>query len=66
MFMVRPKKLDQDRRANIFQIRLQANERKAINNAAKALSLDSSAWARMILLQEAKQKNTHKLAKANN
>ena len=53
--MARPKKPDQKRRENTFQIRLQTDERKVINDAAKALSLDSSAWARMILLQQAKK-----------
>lgn len=51
----RPKKLNRDRRNKLFQVRLQESERKNIYAAASAKSLDASAWARSILLEESKQ-----------
>jgi hypothetical protein len=46
----RPVKRDADRRANTLRIRLTDAERKALDKAAKAKALDTSAWARMELL----------------
>ena len=53
--MPRPKKQDEERREYTFQIRLRADEHKAINDVAKLSTLESSTWARMILLQQAKK-----------
>ena len=53
--MTRPRKQDEERREYVFQIRLRADEHKAIDDAAKLSTLESSTWARMILIQQAKK-----------
>ncbi|MDB5320029.1 MAG: hypothetical protein JWN40_1660 [Phycisphaerales bacterium] len=50
----RPTKIDNERRDNVLRIRLTAGERREVDKAAKAKSLDTSAWARMILLAQSR------------
>ena len=54
--MGRPKKQTSDARQDVLRIRLSDAERKALDAAAKARTLDTSTWARMELLQLAKRK----------
>ena len=54
--MARPKKLKADRRQDVLRIRLTDAERKALDAAAAARTLDTSTWARAELLQLAKRK----------
>jgi hypothetical protein len=54
----RPPKKMAERRSNVLRIRLNEGERKSLDGAARIASLDVSAWARMILLTTAKEKNT--------
>ena len=54
--MARPKKPKGDTRENFLRIRLTDAERKALDTAADARTLDTSTWARMELLQLAKRK----------
>ena len=53
--MGRPKKPIGAARGNILRIRLTDEERKLIDAAAEAKSLDSSAWARSELLSLARK-----------
>jgi len=53
----RPKKSKKDRRGNVLRIRLTATERHIIDVAAQKNHLDTSTWARSIILKEA-EKNT--------
>jgi hypothetical protein len=53
--MARPKKTATNRRDNILQIRLTDKERKALDDAARAKALDTSAWARTRLLELARE-----------
>jgi len=48
--MARPKKPPGEVRENVLRIRLTDDERELIDAAARAKSLDSSAWARSELL----------------
>ena len=50
----RPPKLKSERRTNVLRILLTEVERKALDKAADDKSLDVSAWARMVLLAEAR------------
>jgi hypothetical protein len=50
----RPPKAAGDARDNVLRIRLKPNERAIIDGTAKAKGLDSSAWARMVLLETAR------------
>jgi hypothetical protein len=50
----RPKKAKSDRRENTLRIRLTDGERKTIDAAAESKALDSSTWARMVILDVAK------------
>jgi len=54
--MVRPTKPIDENRTNVLRIRLTSAERKALDQAAQTKTLDTSTWARMVLLQLAKQK----------
>ena len=54
--MTSPKKPIAENRTNVLRIRLTAAERKAIDQAAQDKTLETSTWARMMLLQLAKQK----------
>lgn len=58
----RPKKTETNRRENVLRIRLTESERKIIDKAAKAKSLDASAWTRMILLEAARSTNVGRAA----
>jgi uncharacterized protein (DUF1778 family) len=51
----RPKKPDDEARDNVLRIRLTTEERKTLDEAAKARGLESSTWARMELLTLAKK-----------
>jgi hypothetical protein len=53
--MGRPKKPQQERRDKPLRIRLTEAERSFINGAAQTYSLDASAWARSLLLREARK-----------
>jgi uncharacterized protein (DUF1778 family) len=53
--MPRPKKPPGEARDTFLRIRLTEDERKALDAAAKARSLDTSAWARSELLMLAKK-----------
>jgi predicted DNA binding CopG/RHH family protein len=52
--MGRPAKKDAERRDKPLRIRLASQERKAIDKAATAKGLDTSTWARMVLLEASK------------
>ena len=52
--MGRPKKIPGEARDNILRIRLTDEERAVVDEAAQAKSLDSSAWARSLLIEQAK------------
>jgi uncharacterized protein (DUF1778 family) len=54
--MARPKKKQAERRQDTLRIRLTDAERKALDAAAAARTLDTSTWARAELLQLAKRK----------
>ena len=51
----RPKKDASERRENFLRIRLTDSERAALDEAAQSKSLDTSAWARTLLLDLAKK-----------
>lgn len=51
--VARPQKADKDKRKKIFQVRLSETERERIKAAAEVKALDESAWARMVLLEQA-------------
>jgi uncharacterized protein (DUF1778 family) len=55
-YMGRPVKKDTERRDKPLRIRLAAAERKAIDKAANAKGLETSTWARMVLLSAAAEK----------
>ena len=55
-FMARPKKPKADNRGNVLRIRLTEAERKALDAAAEARTLDTSTWARAELIGIAKRK----------
>jgi uncharacterized protein (DUF1778 family) len=50
----RPKKVKDDRRTNVLRIRLTEDERQTLDVAAGVRSLDVSAWARMVLIENAR------------
>jgi len=54
--MARPKKPKSENRENFLRIRLTDAERKVLDEAATARTLDTSTWARGELLQLAKRK----------
>ena len=54
--MGQPKKPTSDARQDVLRIRLSNAERKALDAAAQAQTLDTSTWARKELLQLAKRK----------
>lgn len=51
----RPKKKDSERRDNVLRVRLTDSERSLLDAAAKDKSLDTSTWARMLLVETAKR-----------
>jgi len=55
--MKRPKKLRGESRTNILRIRLTAAERKELDALAASQTLDTSTWARMLLLLTSKRKS---------
>lgn len=46
----RPKKAVADRRTNMLRVRLTNEEREKLDKAAAGKSLDTSSWARSVLL----------------
>ncbi len=50
-----PKTTDADARKNILRIRLTKTERKTLDDAAAGESLDTSSWARSLLMKEARR-----------
>jgi hypothetical protein len=50
----RPKKPKEAQRTDVLRIRLTKDERAELDAAAQGRSLDSSSWARMILLETAR------------
>jgi hypothetical protein len=52
----RPKKPKGNQRTNTLRIRLLDQEREILDTTAAATSLDTSTWARMILLRVATKK----------
>jgi hypothetical protein len=55
--MKRPRNLRSESRTNILRIRLTAAERKELDALAAAQTLDTSTWARMVLLLTSKRKS---------
>lgn len=54
--MTRPrKKLEGQARQNVLRIRLTAEERKLLDRAADAKTLETSTWARSLLISAAKK-----------
>jgi hypothetical protein len=51
----RPRKAKTDKRGNVLRILLTEAERKALDATAKAKTLDVSTWARMVLLEAARE-----------
>lgn len=51
----RPKKSTGDARGNVLRIRLTEEERRALDEAARSKSLETSTWARMELMALAKR-----------
>lgn len=51
----RPKKPEGEARAGFLRIRVTAEERRALDDAAKSKSLETSTWARSELLTLAKK-----------
>ena len=49
----RPPKPKGERRSNVLRILLTAAERRALDKAAKGRALETSTWARMVLLAAA-------------
>ena len=54
--MARPLKAKSEKRDDVLRIRLTVAERKRLDKAAEARTLDTSTWARAELLQLAKGK----------
>ena len=50
----RPKKPSGETKENVLRVRLTTEERKTLDNAAKAKSLETSTWARSELMLLAK------------
>jgi hypothetical protein len=51
----RPKKTQAEQRTSILRICLTPSERKAVDAAAQADHLDTSVWARVIILRAAEK-----------
>ena len=51
----RPKKTDAEKRTNVLRILLTEAERRLLEKTAKAKTLDVSTWARMMLLEMARE-----------
>lgn len=51
----RPKKGKADRRENVLRVRLTPQERETLDAAAAVRAIDTSTWARMILLESARK-----------
>ena len=54
--MARPTKTDSERKTNVLRIRLTKEDRRILKSVAELSGLDTSAWARSILLRSAKRK----------
>ena len=51
----RPKKLKRELRSKPLRILMTGDERQAVDEAAAIVSMETSTWARMILLAAAKK-----------
>ena len=51
----RPPKAESDKRGNVLRILLTEAERRALEKAAKVKTLEVSTWARMVLLESARE-----------
>jgi len=51
----RPKKKASERREDTLRIRLTAEEREKLDKASALKALDTSTWARMVLVERAKK-----------
>jgi len=47
----RPKKSKDEKRSNVLRILLKEEERAALDKEAQSKTLDTSSWARMVLLE---------------
>jgi len=61
--MVRPLKADSERKSMVLRVRMTQEDRKLLDTAADSDGLDTSAWARNVLLRSAKRKATTITAK---
>lgn len=50
-----PRPAEAETRENILRIRLTGTERKTLDDAASGESLDTSSWARSVLMKEARR-----------
>lgn len=51
----RPKKAKSAQRVNVLRVRLTASERRIVDKTAKEAHLQTSSWARSIILSEAEK-----------
>lgn len=56
--MARPTKADAERKTNMFRIRLTDEDRLLLEAVAAKNQMDTSAWAREVLLRSAKRSST--------
>ena len=54
--MARPMKSEVERKKNTLRIRMTEDERRLLDAAAQMLELDTSTWARGVLLRAAKRR----------
>ena len=54
--MVRPMKSELERKANMLRIRMTDENRRLLDEASGLLGLDTSTWARQVLLRAAKRR----------
>ena len=60
--MARPTKNEADRKTYMLRIRMTHNERVVLEAAAQSQRLDTSRWAREVLLRSAKRKGATVIA----
>ena len=61
--MGRPTKADAERKTNMLRIRLTENDRQLLDDAAESSAMDTSTWARSVLLRNARRRATTITAK---
>ena len=52
----RPKKAETERKTNILRICLTPSERQIVESAAQSERMDTSTWARAVILREAEKR----------